>query len=277
MNLKTVSVVMAVYIKDNPEYFQKAIFSVLQQSYPITELIIVADGPITQELTNVINFFTEKFNNLCFLQLSENKGPATARNFGILNTKSDFIAIMDADDLCHKDRIKKQIEILSNDNIDIVSTFLVEFIDENDIDLNKVHKMPVLHHDIRKMAAISCPIASATILGKSSILKKYNYNTALKVGEDYSLWIQMLQADIKFQAVPEPLYFYRTNGDFGSRRNGWKYAKSDFINKIKALNLVSWYLVPFLCLMAFIGSFVRMLPPSIFVRVRNILHNILRK
>jgi glycosyltransferase involved in cell wall biosynthesis len=98
-----VSVIIPLY--NQKEFVGEAIESVLNQSYPNIEIIVVNDGS-TDNSSEVL----ERFKNDIRLINQENKGLAAARNTGIKNSRGEYIQLLDADDFLDKDKIKLQLE-----------------------------------------------------------------------------------------------------------------------------------------------------------------------
>lgn len=100
---RSVSVVIPVY--NGERYVADAIESVLRQSAPPVQVLVVDDGS-TDATAAVVRAFTPRVK----YHLQENMGAATARNTGIGLTTGTFVAFLDADDRWHADKLKKQLE-----------------------------------------------------------------------------------------------------------------------------------------------------------------------
>lgn len=108
MNLQPkVSVVMSVF--NGERYLQEAIDSVLYQSFVDFELIIVDDGS-TDQSKAIISSYTDK--RIILIENKENIGLAASLNKGIDVASSEYIARMDCDDVCHKNRLAIQYEFM---------------------------------------------------------------------------------------------------------------------------------------------------------------------
>ena len=124
------SVLMSVYIKENPKYMKQSLDSIINQTYKPSEIVIVKDGLLTKELNDLIDEYQKIYTNLFkIITLEENVGLGKSLNIGVLNCTYDIIARMDTDDICRNDRFEKQIKVLKNNkHIDIVGSNIVEFI-----------------------------------------------------------------------------------------------------------------------------------------------------
>ncbi len=110
-----VSVIIPTYKRAN--YIQRAINSVLNQTYYDIEIIVVDDNnPNTQErkdLENIMKNYKDN-NKIIYIQHEKNKNGAAARNTGIKIAKGEYITFLDDDDFFLKDRIEKLVDVLNN-------------------------------------------------------------------------------------------------------------------------------------------------------------------
>ena len=105
-----VSVIIPTY-KREPEVLLKAISTVEQQTYPVSEIIVVDDNPFDlSELSAKIEATVSK-RAVYIKQPLENAGANAARNLGIQNAHGEFIAFLDDDDEWLPEKLNKQIRI----------------------------------------------------------------------------------------------------------------------------------------------------------------------
>ena len=100
------SVSMCVYGRDNARWFETAIESVLNQTLPPNEIVLVVDGPVPHDLNAVI-FKLEENDTFKVIRLETNQGHGIARKTGLDNCTNELVAIMDADDICTRNRFEK--------------------------------------------------------------------------------------------------------------------------------------------------------------------------
>ena len=124
-NIKpTVSVIIAVY--NGEKTIKRAIDSILQQTWPVNEIIIIDDGS-TDNTRQVLADYKDKITTLH----QQNAGVSVARNKGVEQAKSDWICFLDADDWYYPDRIKWHMEMIQqNPKLDFL-TGDFDYIDEN--------------------------------------------------------------------------------------------------------------------------------------------------
>ena len=99
----TVSVVMTCY--NHEKYIVSAVQSVLDQTFPDFELIIIDDGS-TDGTRDMLKTFNDDRIRLIF---QENEGPGSACNAGLNIVSGEFIALMSGDDVCYPERLEKQL------------------------------------------------------------------------------------------------------------------------------------------------------------------------
>lgn len=221
------SVLMSVYKNDNPKWLTESIECMLNQTIKCDEFIIVEDGPLTNELNEVIDKYLKNYSNLFnIVKIEKNGGLGPALKLGVENCKNEWIARMDADDYSPSDRIKKQFEIiLKNKDVGIVGSNAVEFIDKIENVVARVI-LPETNDEIVKFSKKRCPYRhSGIIYKKSEIISAGNYQECY-LCEDYDLYSRMEMNGTKGYNVQEDLLYVRVNPEFYGRRGGIKYLKS---------------------------------------------------
>ena len=229
------SVSISVYKNDDPSHFKSALESVYKQTLKPNEVVLVVDGPVNEEISNIIHNFQKTTPNFKVIWLKENLGHAGARRVGLENCSYEIIALMDSDDLSEKDRFEKQIKVLlKNKNISVVGGQIEEF----DDDKNKIignRFVPLEDKDIKEYMKYRCPMNQVTVMfRKQDVLKAGGY-LDWHNNEDYYLWIRMVLENQKFRNLNDILVRVRVNDNMYKRRGGWLYYKSE--NKIQKLML----------------------------------------
>jgi len=231
------SVCICVYDKDNAQYFKEALESILNQKLVPNEIVLVADGPINQELKNIINQFKEQTLLLDIdfkvIYLPINKGHGEARRVGIEQAKYEIVALADADDLNDYNRFFKQIEIFKSiPLISVVGAQIMEIEHDTKIPISK-KEVPIKDKEIKKYLKTRCPFNQMSVMFKrADVLSSGNYIDFYH-NEDYYLWIRMYLNGCIFYNHPDILVLARMNPEFYNRRGGFKYFLSEYkIQKI---------------------------------------------
>ena len=218
-----ISVLMSVYYKEKSEYLEKAIESIINQTYKPKQIVVIKDGKLTEELDAVIDKYKNEYKELIdIFELRENNGLGLALKFGVEKCKCDYIARMDSDDISRKDRFEKQVQFLEkNKSIDILGGYIQEY-DKTMKKETSIKKVPLENIDIYEKTKKQCPFNHGTVIfKKKSILKVGNYRNC-KI-EDYDLWVRMILNKMNMANIEDILVDYRTSYDMYKRRTGIKY------------------------------------------------------
>lgn len=219
------SVLMSVYKKDNPIFLAKAIESILRQTLPCDQFIIVEDGPLTNDLQNVINEFANSHPTLfTIVKLSENRGLAYALNKGIDVSRNELIARMDSDDIAFPERCEKQMLRFQQDpELSLVGTETLDFCNSLEDAKPSVRPTPANLDEIKYCLKRNNPFAHPTVMYKKSvILECGGYDVSLRRVQDYDLFSKLVALGYKATNIKQPLLYYRTtqhNKSKESRKN----------------------------------------------------------
>ena len=227
------SVLMSLYIKERPEYFSAAVESIINQTAAPDEIVIVKDGPLTQELDDMVLKYERAYPELLHIVLSEtNLGLGKALNLGLKHCKNELVARMDTDDIAKPERCEKQLRVFAeNPELSIVGSFVDEFYSSTD-EIVSVRAVPEKHEDIynfaKKRSAFNHP---AVMYRKSKVLENGGY-ADLRRNQDVDLFGRMLFSGCKAQNIGESLLYFRSNDALAKRRKSWENTKS-YIDTIK--------------------------------------------
>ena len=220
------SVLITVYKKDNPEYFRKALISMVKQTKKPNEIILVKDGSVTNEIQQVINKIDKKYPNLIFqIQLPINRGLGLALNEGIKVCKNELIASMYADDISlHMSCEKQVLEFEKNSLLDIVGCPVIEFVDEPNHMVGK-RDVPLDNDSIYKYCKKRDPFNHPTVMyRKSAVIKAGGYSD-LRKNQDTDLWIKMLSNGAVCKNLSEYLVRFRFDENTYKKRKNWLNTK----------------------------------------------------
>ncbi len=219
------SVLMSVYQKDQPGPLGTALDSMLRQSVPPDELVLVEDGPLTPELDQTIRARQAAWPGVIRrIPLRENEGLGPALRRGVEECRCEWIARMDSDDYARPDRIEKQLAAAAKQGADIVGSDAFEFQGELS-NRTALRAFPKTHEELLRFARRKTPFAHPSVLMKKScVLAAGNY-TAAYLHEDYDLFLRMLMNGCRGYTVKEPLVSVRVSDDFYARRGGFGYLR----------------------------------------------------
>ncbi len=219
------SVVMPVH--NGAKYIAEAIESVLIQSYPMFELIIVDDGS-TDATNEVLSTFKDERIRYIY---KENNGPSSARNQGILQAQGRYIIPLDADDMVTPDCLLKHLQQFQrNPDADLVYCDVL-LIDQNGRPLNLMRKPEYQdrRHLIRDLFRAGHPIVPFRLGIRRSVFEKIGfYDETLLVGEDYDMMRRFVKAGLKAYHLGEALHLRRMQPNSLTRNYSAQKAKCHF-------------------------------------------------
>ncbi len=236
MNKSLVSVIVPIY--NAQKYLSETVESILGQSYVDLEIILVnhasTDGSVA-----IISKYKKLDNRIKVINLDVNTGgPAYPRNIGMDNSKGEYIAFLDADDVWLPTKIEKQLEIFQkNEKIDIVHT-MAYTIDTNSKVIgmfNNQKTIKKLNNFMTKLNIlyITNYININTVMMKNNSDIQFRENKYIIAIEDWFFWIDHIHADKIEYLIKEKLINYRVNINSTSDRGSDKtYRKIFYMNAI---------------------------------------------
>ena len=183
--IEEISVIIPTY--NRCDLLKRAINSVIKQTITPKEIIIVDNGSTDQTYQMVsslfpeINYFIEK-----------KRGVSAARNKGILESKSKWIAFLDSDDAWKPTKLEKQMEysVFNQDKYRIIHTDETWY--RNKKFLNQLKKHKKSGGNIFKNSLQLCCISPSSVVLKKQIFDDYGlFDENLEVCEDYDMWIRI--------------------------------------------------------------------------------------
>ncbi|MCS3856504.1 glycosyltransferase involved in cell wall biosynthesis [Salinibacter ruber] len=228
------SVLLTTYEGDTPQELDAALDSTINQTRPPEEIVLVKDGPLTEELTAVVDSYVDRYPDLFSIhRLRENRGRGAAAAIGLKHCTNDLVGIMSADDVNVSNRFERLINFLKdNPEVDVVGGFIAEFDEELDEEID-TREVPTDPEDIRQFALRRCPMNEVTVMfRKNAVLNVGGYRGLDKM-EDYDLWVRLLVNGSTLANIPEVLVHVRTGEGFSSRRGGFKYAREEIRQQIE--------------------------------------------
>lgn len=227
-----ISVLMSVYKNDNANFLSRALASIYEdQTRKPDEIVVVFDGPLTDELYYVLDEFSKgKMDVVRYYPQNINRGLGEALRIGAEKCTGDYIFRMDSDDISHPLRFEKQLAYIeTHPEIDVLGTDIAEFYQSlNEADM-RVRVCPAQHNSIVKMGRRRNPMNHVTVcIKKEALIKCGGYENLLLL-EDYYLWLKMIAAGCVLANINESLVYVRIGNGFNSKRGskvrikGWKF------------------------------------------------------
>ncbi|KXB33604.1 amylovoran biosynthesis glycosyltransferase AmsE family protein [Bacteroidales bacterium KA00251] len=232
------SVLMSVYYKESPTFFRASLKSLYEQTLPLSELIVVCDGPLTKELDEVLSDYQKLFKErMKVVRLEKNGGLGNALNIGMEHCSYGLVARMDSDDIAFPERFEKQIGFMSeHPEVDVLSSTLAEF----NKDCSEVYSLRVLpeeHEALKRFAKWRSPANHPSVVfRKEKVIEAGGYQH-FYLFEDYYLWVRMLMKGAHFHSLSEPLLYFRMNKEAFTRRKGKPYIQSEYKLQKAFLNM----------------------------------------
>ncbi len=201
-----VSVVIPCY--NHGQYIDKAVDSILAQTFKDVEIIIVNDGSTDPFTVDTLKKIDKPKTSVLH---TVNQGPSAARNFGISQAEGEYILVLDADDYYHPIFLEKGIRILEQqEHVGVVACGIQHF------GLDSGRKMP--------KGGDVCTFLSPSGLTGSALMRKVcweqtdGYDESMKTSgyEDWNFWLDVTKRGWIVHIIKEYLFFYNWQDD--SRR-----------------------------------------------------------
>ncbi len=201
-----ISVILPVF--NTEKYVKQAIDSILNQTYKNFELIVIDDCS-TDNTKNILLSYDDSRIKIIWKDI--NSGYVESLNRGIKLARGIYIARMDADDIAHPDRFKKQLSyMISHPEVSVLACHIKlinhnnEFVGtwKNDIRCKTVES-------IRKTIPYENCICHPSVMMKQNIFDKFLYNLNQYGSEDWDLWMRLIRNGFIIDKINEDLLYYR--------------------------------------------------------------------
>lgn len=220
------SALLSVYRKERVEYLKIAIDSLICQTIPPSEIVVVKDGELTDCLNTELERYNNKFPGLFrFVEYRNNRGLGYALRQGVTACSYNIISRMDTDDYAFPDRMELQLKAICDEGYDMVSSQVTEFLTSPDEPISR-SDLPESYEDIRKYSKKRNPFRHpAMTFKKDKVLEAGNYNSKFPFFEDWDLFNRMLSVGCRACNLHRTLVAMRISNDFYARRGGREYLR----------------------------------------------------
>lgn len=195
------SIIIAAFNRAN--FIEKTLRSTSNQSLNDIEIIVIDDAS-TDDTLEVAKKAAQRDNRIKIIELDRNTGPSAARNEGIKIATGNYIAIVDADDLCMPNRLERQIQFLQTTGIDLCGSWLEEF----GKGIPRITRWPHTEEALRTSLLFQNSICHPTVMARREVFEKYRYREEYRLAEDYDLFVRVM-SEFRIANVPEVLLRYR--------------------------------------------------------------------
>lgn len=228
-------------------FLDRAIRSVVDQTYPNIELILIDDCS-NDGTMDIASKWSRKHPWIHVFNTTKNSGPSGSRNLGLDHAKGEFIAFLDADDCMYSERIERQVKLLeSTDNSLCYSAYQRVDEEENVLGVVPVQKKELTYE---KLLGDPCICISTLTIAKYKIDEFPRFELGLKKAEDYYLYLSLIKRGYKVFGIIEPLVNYSvvkgslSRQGLGCLPDMYKiYTKYERKNQVVSSFLVLKYLV----------------------------------
>lgn len=226
------SVLISVYRKENPLYFDEALKSIEDQSILPKEIILIKDGPVPEKINEVIEKHKKKYPEIYVIISSKtNKGLAESLRRGTKYVTTEYVARMDSDDICVPSRFKVQLkQFLNDDNLALVGGQVKEFAG-NINNVVGIRRVPKSNELIRDFLKYRNPFNHPTVMIKTKALVKVGGYLSFGNLEDYYLWARILSSGYKAKNIDKFLTYMRVDEGLYNRRG--KFSNIVYFYKLR--------------------------------------------
>jgi len=209
-----VSVILPVF--NGEKFVEQAIQSVLDQTFPDFELIVVDDGSIDGTIDIVQSFADSRIR---LIRHEANRGLGASRNSALEAAKGEWVTLLDADDAWHKSRLSKLLQVIENrSNAFIADDLMICFSRKDgafvpyttEFTRRGLKKMPPVFPATADML-IKPGLGPIKPMFPTDVVRKYNlrYLETVTWGEDLEFEFQLFRCGLRLYLLNEPLYYYR--------------------------------------------------------------------
>ncbi len=229
MNTELVSILLPTY--NCAPYIKEAIDSILEQTYQNFELIVIDDCS-TDATFEILE--TYKDPRMKLIRKPQQKGISDSLNIGISQSKGDFIARMDGDDISLPSRIEKQLNyLISRPEILVLGTAI------HIIGKEKPEGVFTSFDSIKAQFLVNNPIAHPSVMMRASLFKTHNltYDSFKEPAEDFNLWVDVLAIG-KMENLEEALLLYRKHPQQATRTAASKSYEKGLQARLRVLKQI---------------------------------------
>lgn len=200
-----VSILLPVY--NVAQYIEATIDSILKQTFTDFELLILDDCSTDETAIKIKSINDPRIK---FIQNPHNLGRAGTDNAGLQHARGEYIAKMDGDDICHRERLAKQVNLLDQrPDVNVVGSWMQNFGASNY--LNRYPEQPTA---AQVLTLFTLPTGNPSVMLRASLFRELGmqYDAALRQTEDYDFFARYI-CELRIFNLQQALINYRVPPD----------------------------------------------------------------
>lgn len=241
-NFGLISVIMAAYNAEKT--IEQSIWSVLNQTYPNFELLVIND--CSKDATvKLVESIATKDSRVRLISNETNRGVSYTRKCGLEKAKGEWIAILDSDDVWAPEKLEKQIVLQEKMKAELLFTGS-SFMDSDGNKIGWYLHAPgkVTYRQLLKQNVLS----NSSVLVRKDLYVKY-YAIGDRMHEDFAVWLGILKDGKNAYGVDEPLLIYRVSkssksgNKIKSAKMNWNTYRYIGLNPVMCFYYECWYVI----------------------------------
>jgi glycosyltransferase involved in cell wall biosynthesis len=225
------SVVMSTYVQERAEFLETSLSSIVRQTRPAAEIVMVVDGPIDMSQERVIKRWSDEAarRGTRFVRVNRDtsSGITAALNDGIAASSQPWLARMDSDDYSPPYRFETQWRFVqTHPEVDLVAGAQLEFTD-NPFRVDRAKAIPETHEAMVRVLRWRNTISHPSVVMRSRLVREVGGYREVPLLEDYDLFLRLVAAGARCYGLQQPMIHTRTTDAQRRRRGGLSVARSE--------------------------------------------------
>lgn len=218
------TVLMAVYARDEPSAFERALKSVFNNGLLPKSVILVVDGPVSSQIRSIIDSYKAE-PIFSVVELPENRGLSAALNVGLGYVGTEWVVRADADDINRQNRFELLCAAM-DENVDLLGSYIRE-VEPNGRVIGE-RRVPISHDEIIRFMQRRNPFNHMSVAFRTQLARECGGYPRLHLREDYALWVRMSARGARMRNLAQVLVDATAGLQMYERRGGWKYTKGEW-------------------------------------------------
>lgn len=223
MRMPRISVIIPTY--NGERWLDSCVRSVLEQSYPAAEVLVVNDGS-TDRSAEVLRAFGPQVTT----QTQPRGGIGAARNAALDHATGDYLAFLDHDDLWQRDKLEKQVQLIARQPaLDVIYSDATEFNDRGTVHASffqRFHQLRAPVDMFRTLVHFHIPLMSTVLLRRAFLREhKLSFSAPASGVDDLGILLEIAAQGGKFGCVEEALTLRRLHDHNLSKDHCHRFAR----------------------------------------------------